>query len=181
MKIKRHLLTIIATILATTVGIIPVKPALANGPSVGGGIGIPYGIIGTKGAYEFDLSDNITIAPTLGLGLAFDAGLGWNIGVQSFFLKKDAVFRLGAGIWYGTNTYVDGFDDTDTGTGFSIGFTPRLQFGSARNHIVDFLVGYAVSQNYDDPCDDYNSSRYYSCKTSESSRFLLGAGYAYRF
>jgi len=72
-------------ILITAVGIIPAKQARANGFNVGGGFGIPYGILGMKGAYDIDLSDDITIAPTLGLGLALDAGLGWNIGAQSFF------------------------------------------------------------------------------------------------
>lgn len=172
--------TMIAMITMIATGILPVKQALANGPSIGGGFGIPYGIIGTKGAYEIDISDYVTIAPTLGLGLALDAGIGWNIGVQSFFLKKDSIFRLGVGMWYGTNTYVDNFDDPETGTGLSIGFTPRLQFGAARSHVVDFLLGYAVSQNYDDPCDDYNSSYYY-CDSDESSAFLFGVGYAYRF
>ena len=147
--------------------------AYAAGPQVGAGVGIPYGGAGIKLSYDLDLSERLTLSPTIGVGTVL-SGTGSDLGFQLYFDSPDSSYRNGIGIWYGTNAVMFNLFDDRTGKGVTAGFTPKFQFGARKNHTVDAYLLYIVSSSIDCPNG-------YSCRTYDGGRAKAGVGYAYRF
>ena len=168
----------------TAVGILLLAFASSNvaaggdGPSatLGAGAGIPYGMFGVNGELEVPLGQYVSLGPTIGVGVAGPAGLGWNVGLQARFLSSQALFRPGLSVWYGTNTLVEkvgsgwGDPEFETRTGATVGLNGRFQFGTTRIHCLDLFLLYPVTRNLDS--DEYDE---------EGPVVKVGVGYAHRF
>jgi hypothetical protein len=150
------------------------QAAMAGGFQLGTGVGIPYGGLGVKLGYDIDLGESLTITPTAGAG-TLGSVAGSNVGLQIFVGDSNRTFRPGFGVWNGTNTYVlNTYGEDWTGSGVTVGLTPRLQFGQAKQHIVDLNLLYISTSSM-------NCPRGYYCQTLDNNRVKLGVGYSYRF
>ena len=151
-----------------------VQAPMAGGFQLGTGLGIPYGGIGAKMAYDFDIGDAFTVTPTAGVGTLGKVS-GSDVGLQIFVGDPNSTFRPGVGVWNGTNAFVLNSSGEDwTGSGVTVGFTPRLQFGQAKQHIVDLNLLYISSTTL-------NCPRGYVCQPLGDNKVKLGIGYAFRF
>ena len=153
--------------------------AMAGGFNLGAGLGIPYGgVAGVRAGYEIDMGDSLALAPSAAVGHAV-AGSGWDVGLQGLFGDKKGVFRLGAGVFYGTNSVIQSWwADDRTGRGVTVGVSPRFQFGANRQHVLDVHLLYIVNTKYDKPACPRTGICTYS---EEGSKGKIGIGYAYRF
>lgn len=84
------------------------KLKIAQTGSFGVGLGVGYGILGFNG--EFNIGDHLAF--TAGLGTTIFAGLGYNVGVRGYILKRESMFRPRIGIHYGTSAMITDIDLT---------------------------------------------------------------------
>ena len=126
-------------LLLVTVAASPLKAQFANKLSVGIGIGIDYGGIGSRVTYESGRKLGIFASA----GYNFDA-VGFNIGGQFLFLEKKSV-DLFLCAMYGYNTVLGltgsgGFESTATYYGPSVGGGAKLKVGASKTSYVCFEV-----------------------------------------
>ena len=131
--------------------------------------------------YDIKLTESFSVAPTVGIGSAAGVGLGWNVGVQGFYGDQNGLFRIGLGTWYGINGVVVGRTDDYTASGVTVGLTPRWQLGQNRNHLINLHLMYAVTTNYDNPCDEVPAYLRPYCSVEETDDVKVGIGYMYKF
>ncbi len=138
--------------------------------NLGTGMGIPFGgCLGLSYEFEYNINDSFSIGPTVALGTT-----GHNIGLHSHLLNKNNFFRIGFSIWYGKNsrlTFKDENIEDKIFNGFTVGVNSRFQFGSSRNHLLDFHILYAESSEI----------KKYLYNSDDVDNVLYALGYKYSF
>ncbi len=78
--------------------------------NIGVGFGIPYGLLG----FNLELNPLPYLGVTGGFGTTIFSGIGYNVGVKTYFRKPGPVWRPRVSVYYGINAiYADDFNDPD--------------------------------------------------------------------
>lgn len=142
--------------------------------SIGVGIGIPYGIVGTN--FDINVAPNVNFS--MGIGTTIFAGMGYNFGAKVFLVSPESNFRPRLSAYYGINSMIvpeTGFGLSDDGksySGLSVGFGAQWMWGSSKSNGLDFDFVYIASSNWD--LKEWRKSGYV---VDEPGKLKISVGY----
>jgi hypothetical protein len=145
--------------------------------SIGVGVGIPYGVLGSN--WDINIAPNLNVSG--GFGTTVFAGMGYNFGLKYFLRSVEHKFRPRVSGYYGVNSMIvvqNQFGITDDGTsyaGLSLGFGAQWMWGSSRTSGLDFDLMYILTRGgFDDALSDLTTRGY---EVSDPGKIKVSVGY----
>ena len=159
----------------------PLAHAHGERGSIGGGVGINYGIIGAS--FDFTVTDNFSV--TTAINPFFD-GVGYVVGGKYYFRPNDVMWRPRISVVYGTShiIHVESYyeDEYERFEGVSIGLGQSFAFGQKRSHGFDFDLYYrATDGGAEKRIDELTNSGYISLNDTDYNKVVISLGYRFNY